>query len=301
MVVRVVTLIRGMLASLDLDISASLLWEPFARRAMDKLEIALPQRAAPCVSQLPALVTAPSEDLEEPCAHAASLLEQEGSTSQQKASSHAAVGTMSEHESTSGQAQGRTIAIPSSEASNGDLYSKMYRLAKWMQLNDLPHDRKSLTPAAIVGLTSVHAIAVASRQQIASGLKKLSSEQRDRCVELARQVMKQEEEARLADVAQAQQEQVMAVTRTPCDPLPGLSSSTSSEPTKALQQSLACDAPMCAAPAINAAISAPAMMVAKEDLRKSNDMRKRESYTYWSWKKSSLKRMMSKAYSRYFV
>ncbi|KAK3279396.1 hypothetical protein CYMTET_12720 [Cymbomonas tetramitiformis] len=277
-------------------------------QAMDKLGIPLPQQAAPRVLQLPALasVPAPPEHSEEPGAprapaDAPTVLEREGSTSQEFATLVAAVGPMSGNESASDQSQERTSAKPSTTASTGDLYSKMYRLAQWMQLNDLPHDRKSLTPAAIVGLTSVHAIAMASTQQIASGLKKLSGEQRDRCVELARQVVKQEEEARLADEAQAQQEQAMAVTPKSCDPLPRPSSSSSSVPTKAPQQSLAHDAPMGAAAATNAAISAPTTMVLKEDLSKSNDVCKVKSYSYWSRKKTSLKRMMNKAYARYFA
>uniref|UniRef100_A0A7S2Z8T1 Uncharacterized protein n=1 Tax=Chloropicon laureae TaxID=464258 RepID=A0A7S2Z8T1_9CHLO len=42
MVIRVVTLIRGMLAAFACDLSCSLVWEPFARRALAKYNVACP-------------------------------------------------------------------------------------------------------------------------------------------------------------------------------------------------------------------------------------------------------------------
>jgi hypothetical protein len=131
MLLRVVTLVRGMLAIFKSDVSASKVWEPHARAALKKAGIEPPPP--------PPAVTA----------------------------------------------NGAKGAVTGSEG--GSIYDKMFRLAEWMLKHGLPHDRKALTPCAMIGLTTVAEIAAADDERLAKGLKHFAPAERQRCRALARE------------------------------------------------------------------------------------------------------------------
>jgi len=139
MIVRVVTLVRGLLALFKCDVSASQVWEPYARDALKRAGIPPPP---PPPAPAPATPRA------------------SGTTGLASATD-----------------EGQEV---------GGIYERMYRLAEWMQRNDLPHDRKSLTPFAMAGVTTVAEIAAADETRLCAACKKLSAEQRERCVALAK-------------------------------------------------------------------------------------------------------------------
>ena len=144
MIVRVVTLIRGMLAIFKCDVSASQVWEPYARAALQRAGIP-PPPAPPPKLQLTA--------------------------------GKAAAGTSVGRAQASATDEGQEV---------GGIYERMYRLAEWMQKHELPHDRKALTPFAMAGVTTVAEIAAADPTRLAAACKKLTAQQRDTCVALAK-------------------------------------------------------------------------------------------------------------------
>ena len=133
MLLRVVTLVRGMLAIFKSDVAASVVWEPHARAALKKAGIEPPPPPPPP----PAVTT------------------------------NGAKGT----------------------AAGGSIYDKMYRLAEWMLKHGLPHDRKALTPCAMIGLTTLAEIAAADDARLAKGLKHFAPADRERCRALAREAV----------------------------------------------------------------------------------------------------------------
>ena len=147
MLLRVVTLVRGMLAIFKSDVSASKVWEPHARAALKKAGIEPPPPPPPAVT-----------------------------------------------------ANGAKGAVTGSEG--GSIYDKMFRLAEWMLKHGLPHDRKALTPCAMIGLTTVAEIAAADDVRLAKGLKHFASAERERCRALAREAVAAEvaEQAKAAAV-----------------------------------------------------------------------------------------------------
>lgn len=144
MIVRVVTLVRGILSLFKCDVSASQVWEPFARAALQRAGIPPPPPPSP-------------------------LLQKAGKAA-------------------SGGSAGRDQASATDEGQEvGGIYERMYRLAEWMQKHGLPHDRKALTPFAMAGVTTVAEIAAADPGRLAAACKKLSAQQRDTCVALAKE------------------------------------------------------------------------------------------------------------------
>jgi aarF domain-containing kinase len=150
MLLRVVTLVRGMLSLFKTDVSASRVWEPYARECLRAAGVAPPE--PPAVG----------------------------------AAADAAAGG---------------AAVEGTEA--GGIYDKMYRLAEWMAKHELPHDRKALMPCAMNGLTTLADIAAADDAQLAKGLKKFSSAERERCRALARDATAAEAARRAAAAAAA--------------------------------------------------------------------------------------------------
>jgi aarF domain-containing kinase len=132
MLLRVVTLVRGMLAIFKSDVCAAKVWEPYARAALKKAGIEPPPPPPP-----PATA--------------------------------------------SGAKGGAT--------EGGSIYDKMFRLAEWMLKHGLPHDRKALTPCAMIGLTTVAEIAAADDKRLAKGLKHFPAAERERCRALAREAV----------------------------------------------------------------------------------------------------------------
>jgi len=132
MLLRVVTLVRGMLAIFKSDVSASKVWEPHARVALKKAGIEPPAPPPPAAT-----------------------------------------------------ANGAKVVTTGSEG--GSIYDKMFRLAEWMLKHGLPHDRKALTPCAMIGLTTVAEIAAADDERLAKGLKHFAPAERERCRALARE------------------------------------------------------------------------------------------------------------------
>jgi aarF domain-containing kinase len=144
MIVRVATLIRGMLAIFKCDVSASQVWEPYARAALQRAGIPPPPPPPPKL---------------------------------QLAAGKAAAGSSVGRAQASATDEGQEV---------GGIYERMYRLAEWMQKHELPHDRKALTPFAMAGVTTVAEIAAADPTRLAAACKKLTAQQRDTCVALAK-------------------------------------------------------------------------------------------------------------------
>lgn len=108
MVIRVVTLFRGLMAAFACDVSASTVWEQYARRSLEKYGVQVP---VPDHSTLGA-------DTDNPL--------------------HGVGGIPRDI---------RTI------------FRDMKIVAQWMKKNGLPHNRQSLTPMAIHGVTSIKVLA----------------------------------------------------------------------------------------------------------------------------------------------
>jgi len=161
MILRVVTIVRGMLALFKADVSAAQIWEPYARAALKAAGVEPPPPP-------PAATVASS-------------------------------------------ALGGGVAAEGGEA--GGIYERMYRLAEWMQAQQLPHDRKALTPCAMAGVTTVAELADADDAAFQKALKKFTPEQRERCRSLAREAVGQERAAaeRAALAAKKATEQVGGV------------------------------------------------------------------------------------------
>ena len=79
--------------------------------------------------------------------------------------------------------KGKTAALTS-------IYTRMSVLAEWLRGYGFPHDRRTLTPLATSGLTTVEEINQAFREKnsalIRVGLARFSPEQRERIESLAR-------------------------------------------------------------------------------------------------------------------
>eukprot|EP00232_Nephroselmis_pyriformis_P027531 CAMPEP_0182861940 /NCGR_PEP_ID=MMETSP0034_2-20130328/5778_1 /TAXON_ID=156128 /ORGANISM="Nephroselmis pyriformis, Strain CCMP717" /LENGTH=780 /DNA_ID=CAMNT_0024993931 /DNA_START=175 /DNA_END=2517 /DNA_ORIENTATION=- len=140
MIVRVVTLFRGMLSALDVDVSAAKVWEPFARRALDSAGVEAP---------LPPLLEVATRSLT------------------------VAVGETDESGNFSPGPETQRHKLRSMT-----MYDRMKELAMWMRDNGFQADRAFLTPAARAGLTTVHDIADADQATLDKGLKKYSVEER---------------------------------------------------------------------------------------------------------------------------
>ena len=65
------------------------------------------------------------------------------------------------------------------------IYEKMTVLAQWMQANELPHDRKAMTPFAMGGLLNVALIAASTDEKLLQCSRTFTTEQRARCKALA--------------------------------------------------------------------------------------------------------------------
>jgi len=170
MMIRVVALMRGILVSLDTDVHARMIWRPYAIAALREAGELVPQWA---LDQEEALQRAP-------------IGVAEGGVTEPGA----------------GAGTGGGVA----ERAEQSVYAKMKRLAKWMQENNLPHDRKALMPFAGVGMMSVHEIATTveadEQTKLDKAFRKFSEAQRTRCFELA--IKTEAAEAAVAKAAAAE-------------------------------------------------------------------------------------------------
>ena len=150
MLIRVVALIRGMLISLNaLDVNARLIWRPYAMAALRAAGERVPGWA----------------------------LDHEAAVDE------AAVTTP--NKTPNAGAGGAAAADPKS----GAVYGKMKALAGWMRANDLPHNRKALTPFVATGLLSVEHVAAAIEREeedkLARAFLMFSPEDAKRCRSVA--------------------------------------------------------------------------------------------------------------------
>jgi aarF domain-containing kinase len=153
MLIRVVALIRGMLISLNaLDVNARLIWRPYAMAALRAAGERVPGWA----------------------------LDHEAAVDE------AAVTTP--NKTPNGGAGGAAAADPKS----GAVYGKMKALAGWMRANNLPHNRKALTPFVATGLLTVEHVAAAIEREeedkLARAFLMFSPEDAKRCRAIAMRV-----------------------------------------------------------------------------------------------------------------
>ena len=104
-----------------------------------------------------------------------------------------------EHAATDGNRSPKTPAVSgasggsgipaSADRKSGAVYGKMKALAGWMRANDLPHNRKALTPFVATGLLSVEHIAAAVERdeeaKLARAFLMFSPEDAERCRSIA--------------------------------------------------------------------------------------------------------------------
>ena len=161
MVIRVVALLRGLMAAFSCDLSASRAWEPFARRALKRLGIPSPvPERGPTVGHHTAASPAPSS------------------------------------------------------SSIRSIIRDMKLLARWMSQRGLPHDRLSLTPLAVHGVTNVRRLAELAMTKdpiLDSALARFSREDQRRAKELA---VEQEREGIWRDQARAKLQKLEGVQKT---------------------------------------------------------------------------------------
>ena len=153
MLIRVVALIRGMLISLNaLDVNARLIWRPYAMAAL---------RAAG--ERVP------------------------GWALDHEAAVDAAAETSPKTPKTPNAGAGA-----SADPKSGAVYGKMKALAGWMRANNLPHNRKALTPFVATGLLTVEHVAAAIEREeedkLARAFLMFSPEDAKRCRAIAMRV-----------------------------------------------------------------------------------------------------------------
>ena len=154
MLIRVVALIRGMLISLNaLDVNARLIWRPYAMAALRAAGERVPGWA----------------------------LDHE-----------AAVDEAAETKSPKTPKTPNAGAGASADPKSGAVYGKMKALAGWMRANDLPHNRKALTPFVATGLLTVEHVAAAIEREeedkLARAFLMFSPEDAKRCRAIAMRV-----------------------------------------------------------------------------------------------------------------
>ena len=163
MLIRVVALMRGMLVSLNaLDVNARLIWRPFAMAALRAAGERVPGWA----------------------------LDHEAAVDAAAEREHAATdGNRSPKTPAVSGASGGSGIPASADRKSGAVYGKMKALAGWMRANDLPHNRKALTPFVATGLLSVEHIAAAVERdeeaKLARAFLMFSPEDAERCRSIA--------------------------------------------------------------------------------------------------------------------
>ena len=153
MLIRVVALIRGMLISLNaLDVNARLIWRPYAMAALRAAGERVPGWALD---------------------HEAAVDEAAETSPKTPKTPNAGAGA-------------------SADPKSGAVYGKMKALAGWMRANDLPHNRKALTPFVATGLLTVEHVAAAIEREeedkLARAFLMFSPEDAKRCRAIAMRV-----------------------------------------------------------------------------------------------------------------
>ena len=153
MLIRVVALIRGMLISLNaLDVNARLIWRPYAMAALRAAGERVPGWALD---------------------HEAAVDEAAETSPKTPKTPNAG-------------------AAASADPKSGAVYGKMKALAGWMRANDLPHNRKALTPFVATGLLTVEHVAAAIEREeedkLARAFLMFSPEDAKRCRAIAMRV-----------------------------------------------------------------------------------------------------------------
>ena len=164
MLIRVVALMRGMLISLNaLDVNARLIWRPYAMAALRAAGERVPGWAL---------------DHEAAVDEAAETAATGGNRSGESPKTPAVAG-----------ASGGSGVPASADPKSGAVYGKMKALAGWMRANDLPHNRKALTPFVATGLLSVEHVAAAIEREeedkLARAFLMFSPEDAKRCRSVA--------------------------------------------------------------------------------------------------------------------
>ena len=139
MLIRVVALMRGMLISLNaLDVHARMIWRPYAMAALRAAGERIPGWALD---------------------HEATVDEAAEKATRSSGSPKTPAAGVSDTKNSSQNSGGGFDAVKS------PIYSQMKTLSAWMRANDLPHNRKALTPFVAAGLLSVEHIAAAIERE----------------------------------------------------------------------------------------------------------------------------------------
>ncbi|QDZ21352.1 UbiB-like protein kinase [Chloropicon primus] len=137
MVIRVVTLLRGLMAAFACDVSASSVWEKYARAALDKYGVQVP---------------------------------------------------VPENSTLGAETDNPLHGVGVTPRDVGAIFRDMKIVAQWMKKNGLPHNRQSLTPMAIHGVTSIKvlaALAMTSDPILDAALARFTEEEQRRAKGLA--------------------------------------------------------------------------------------------------------------------
>ena len=157
MFIRVIALVRGILISLDTDVHARTLWQPYAIQALRAAGDKIPGWA-----------------LE----HEATL------NAARKLSSPGTPSGINSTISPSAKTPGKT-----GTGDTGAIYDKMKTLGQWMSVHRLPANQKTLMPFVGYGLTSVEQIAAAVERnetdKLKNAFRKFSADDAKRCQDLA--------------------------------------------------------------------------------------------------------------------